>query len=92
MKVYFEADTGHRILNIISYGPENELLLTYCFPNGSKFVSPFVSHGFELNLAPVPSVPSDKPKPNAKELNATMGKNVEGSLVVMRQMVKEGKL
>ncbi|KAJ7227621.1 DUF1857-domain-containing protein [Mycena rebaudengoi] len=72
--VYFEADTGHRILNIISYGPENELLLTYCFSNG------------------IPSVPSDKPKPNAKELNATMGKNVEGSLVVVRQMVKEGKL
>ncbi|KAJ7274881.1 hypothetical protein C8J57DRAFT_1312976 [Mycena rebaudengoi] len=72
--VYFEMDTSHRVLNIISYGSANELLLTYCFSNG------------------IPSIPSDKPKPNAKELNATIGKNVEGSIVVVRQMVKEEKL
>ncbi|KAJ7752446.1 DUF1857-domain-containing protein [Mycena maculata] len=40
----------------------------------------------------IPGIPADKPKPNAKELNATVGKGVEGSIAVVRQMVKEGKL
>ncbi|KAJ7274880.1 DUF1857-domain-containing protein [Mycena rebaudengoi] len=75
--IYFETDTGHRILNIISYGPENKLFLTYCFSNG---------------IPTVFSVPADKPKPSVKELNATIGKYVEGTIVVVRQMVKEGKL
>ncbi|KAJ7487886.1 DUF1857-domain-containing protein [Mycena latifolia] len=40
----------------------------------------------------IPGVATDKPKPSAKELNATVGKSVEGSIAVVRQMVKEGKL
>ncbi|KAJ7643254.1 hypothetical protein B0H17DRAFT_1216160 [Mycena rosella] len=32
--MYFEMSTGLRITNVISYGPENELLLTYSFANG----------------------------------------------------------
>ncbi|KAJ7159634.1 DUF1857-domain-containing protein [Mycena filopes] len=32
--MYFEMSTGQRIANIISYGPDNELLLTYSFANG----------------------------------------------------------
>ncbi|KAJ7152374.1 DUF1857-domain-containing protein [Mycena filopes] len=33
-QMYFEMSTGQRIANIISYGPDNELLLTYSFANG----------------------------------------------------------
>jgi hypothetical protein len=40
----------------------------------------------------VPGIPADKPKPSAKELNAIVGKGVEGSIAVVRQMVKDGKL
>ncbi|KAJ7460110.1 DUF1857-domain-containing protein [Mycena galericulata] len=72
--VYFEMNTGIRVTNVVSYGPSDELLLTYGFANG------------------IPGVPADKPKPSAKELNATVGKGVEGSIAVVRQMVKEGKL
>ncbi|KAF7350310.1 DUF1857-domain-containing protein [Mycena venus] len=72
--VYFEMNTGTRVTNIVSYGPDDELLLTYGFANG------------------VPGVPADKPKPSAKELNAVVGKTVEGSIVVIRQMVKDGKI
>ncbi|KAJ6608270.1 hypothetical protein B0H10DRAFT_2303130 [Mycena sp. CBHHK59/15] len=32
--VYFEMDTGLRVMNVISYGPNDELLLTYSFANG----------------------------------------------------------
>ncbi|KAF7350317.1 hypothetical protein MVEN_01336100 [Mycena venus] len=32
--VYFEMSTGLRITNTISYGPADELLLTYSFANG----------------------------------------------------------
>jgi len=32
--VYFETDKGQRILNIISYNEQGELLLTYSFANG----------------------------------------------------------
>ncbi|KAJ6529157.1 DUF1857-domain-containing protein [Mycena vulgaris] len=72
--VYFEMDTGTRVTNVISYGPGDEIFLTYGFANG------------------IPGVAADKPKPSAKELNATVGKSVEGSIAVVRQMVKEGKL
>ncbi|KAJ7274879.1 DUF1857-domain-containing protein [Mycena rebaudengoi] len=72
--VYFEMNTGNRVTNIVSYGVEDELFLTYGFANG------------------IPGVPADKPKPSAKELNAQLGKSVEGSISVVRQMVKEGKL
>ncbi|KAJ7129111.1 DUF1857-domain-containing protein [Mycena filopes] len=72
--VYFEMNTGGRVTNVVSYGPDGEMLLTYCFANG------------------IPGIPGDKPQPSAKELNAILGKSVEGSLAVMRQMVKEGKL
>ncbi|KAJ7603566.1 DUF1857-domain-containing protein [Roridomyces roridus] len=72
--VYFEMNTGTRVTNVISYGPDDEILLTYGFANG------------------IPAVPADKPKPSIKELNATVGKSVEGSIAVVRQMVKEGKL
>ncbi|KAJ7151268.1 hypothetical protein C8R46DRAFT_914308, partial [Mycena filopes] len=70
----FEMNTGGRVTNVVSYGPDGEMLLTYCFANG------------------IPGIPGDKPQPSAKELNAILGKSVEGSLAVMRQMVKEGKL
>ncbi|KAJ7152604.1 DUF1857-domain-containing protein [Mycena crocata] len=40
----------------------------------------------------IPGIPADKPKPSAKELNAIVGKSVEGSIAVVRQMVKDGKL
>ncbi|KAJ7310712.1 DUF1857-domain-containing protein [Mycena albidolilacea] len=72
--VYFEMNTGIRVTNVVSYGPDDQLLLTYGFANG------------------IPGVPADKPKPSAKELNAMVGKSVEGSIVVVRQMVKDGKL
>ncbi|KAJ7727736.1 DUF1857-domain-containing protein [Mycena metata] len=72
--VYFEMNTGIRVTNVVSYGPNDELLLTYGFANG------------------IPGVAADKPKPSAKELNATVGKSVEGSIAVVRQMVKDGKL
>lgn len=32
--------TGGRVLNLVSYGPSNELLLTYSFSNGIPGVSP----------------------------------------------------
>ncbi|KAJ6529158.1 DUF1857-domain-containing protein, partial [Mycena vulgaris] len=32
--VYFEMDTGMRVTNVISYGPGDEIFLTYCFANG----------------------------------------------------------
>ncbi|KAJ6571584.1 hypothetical protein B0H19DRAFT_1130402 [Mycena capillaripes] len=72
--VYFEMNTGIRVTNVVSYGPNDEMLLTYGFANG------------------IPGIPADKPKPTAKELNAIVGKSVEGSIAVVRQMVKEGKL
>ncbi|KAK6971877.1 hypothetical protein R3P38DRAFT_3494774 [Favolaschia claudopus] len=72
--VYFEMHTGSRVTNIISYGPDGQLLLTYGFANG------------------IPGIPSDKPKPSAKELNDMIGKAVEHGIDVVRQMVKEGKL
>jgi len=31
---YFETDTGQRVLNIISYNEQGELMLTYSFANG----------------------------------------------------------
>ncbi|KAJ7041579.1 DUF1857-domain-containing protein [Mycena alexandri] len=72
--VYFEMNTGIRVTNVVSYGPNDELLLTYGFANG------------------IPGIAADKPKPSAKELNAIVGKSVEGSIAVVRQMVKDGKL
>ncbi|KAJ7637304.1 DUF1857-domain-containing protein [Mycena polygramma] len=72
--VYFEMNTGLRVTNTISYGPNDEIFLTYGFANG------------------IPGVPADQPKPSAKELNARIGKSVEGSIAVVRQMVKDGKL
>ncbi|KAF7324067.1 DUF1857-domain-containing protein [Mycena kentingensis (nom. inval.)] len=39
----------------------------------------------------IPGVPEDKPKPSTAELNAMVGKGVERSIEVIRQMVKEGK-
>ncbi|KAJ6608279.1 hypothetical protein B0H10DRAFT_2068262 [Mycena sp. CBHHK59/15] len=72
--VYFEMNTGIRVTNVVSYGPNDEMLLTYGFANG------------------IPGVPADKPKPTAKELNATIGKSVERSIAVIRQMVQEEKL
>ncbi|KAJ6484456.1 DUF1857-domain-containing protein [Mycena vitilis] len=72
--VYFEMNTGLRVTNTISYGPNDEIFLTYGFANG------------------LPGVPADQPKPSAKELNARIGKSVEGSIAVVRQMVKDGKL
>ncbi|KAK7046549.1 DUF1857-domain-containing protein [Favolaschia claudopus] len=72
--VYFEMHTGSRVTNIVSYGPDDQLLLTYGFANG------------------IPGIPSDKPKPSAKELNDMIGKAVEHGIDVVRQMVKEGKL
>jgi hypothetical protein len=35
--MYLEMNNGIRITNLISYGPNNELLLTYTFANGSEF-------------------------------------------------------
>ncbi|KAJ7051401.1 DUF1857-domain-containing protein [Mycena amicta] len=32
--VYFEMSSGKRVTNTVSYGPNNELLLTYSFANG----------------------------------------------------------
>ncbi|KAJ7686224.1 hypothetical protein B0H17DRAFT_1137082 [Mycena rosella] len=32
--MYFEMSTGPRITNVVSYGSDNELLLTYSFANG----------------------------------------------------------
>ncbi|KAF7324074.1 DUF1857-domain-containing protein [Mycena kentingensis (nom. inval.)] len=72
--VYFEMHTGKRITNIVSYGPDNELLLTYSFANG------------------IPGIPEDKPKPGAGELNAMVGKGVQHSIDVVRQLVKDGKV
>ncbi|KAJ7096629.1 DUF1857-domain-containing protein [Mycena belliarum] len=72
--VYFEMNTGIRVTNMVSYGPADEILLTYGFANG------------------IPGVDAGSPKPSAKELNARVGKGVEGSIAVVRQMVKEGKL
>ncbi|KAJ7096094.1 hypothetical protein C8R44DRAFT_644697 [Mycena epipterygia] len=72
--VYFEMNTGIRVTNVISYGPGDEIFLTYGFANG------------------IPGIPADEPKPSAKELNATVGKSVEGSIAVVRQMVRDGKL
>ncbi|KAJ7127781.1 hypothetical protein C8R44DRAFT_778791 [Mycena epipterygia] len=72
--VYFEMNTGIRVTNMISYGPGDEIFLTYGFANG------------------ILGIPADKPKPSAKELNVTVGKSVEGSITVVRQMVRDGKL
>ncbi|KAJ7686170.1 hypothetical protein B0H17DRAFT_940664 [Mycena rosella] len=72
--VYFEMDTGTRVTNVVSYGADDELLLTYGFANG------------------IPGIAADEPKPSAKELNARVGKSVEGSIAVVRQMLKDGKL
>ncbi|KAJ7197716.1 hypothetical protein B0H12DRAFT_969284, partial [Mycena haematopus] len=72
--VYFDMNNGMRLTNTISYGPADELLLTYAFANG------------------IPGVAADKPKPSAKELNAIVGKALEMSLNVIRELAKEGKL
>ncbi|KAJ7487919.1 DUF1857-domain-containing protein [Mycena latifolia] len=72
--VYFEMSTGIRVTNVVSYGPADEMLLTYGFANG------------------IPGIAADKPKPSAKELNAFFGKDLEGGIAIVRQMVKEGKL
>ncbi|KAJ7457155.1 DUF1857-domain-containing protein [Mycena galericulata] len=77
--VYFETDLyGLRVTNIISYGPAEELLLTWAFANGI--------------MLRFPGIPADKPKPSAKELNERMGIAVEQSLEIVRKLVKEGKI
>ncbi|KAJ7207235.1 DUF1857-domain-containing protein [Mycena pura] len=40
----------------------------------------------------IPGIPDDEPKPSAGDLNARMGKSVEGSIAVIRQMVEDGVL
>lgn len=86
-------NTGIRVTNVISYGPGDKLLLTYAFANGSAYQVPrFTLPCIVPTSFPVPGVPADKPKPSSKELNETIGKSVEGSIAVVRQMVKEGKL
>ncbi|KAJ7752447.1 DUF1857-domain-containing protein [Mycena maculata] len=40
----------------------------------------------------IPGVPADKPRPSAEELNATIGKAVDRSIAIVRQMLSEGKL
>ncbi|KAJ7135853.1 hypothetical protein C8R44DRAFT_869550 [Mycena epipterygia] len=71
---YFEMNTGQRVTNVISYGPADEMLLTYSFSNG------------------IPGIPADKPKPSASELNAMVGKALDRSIGIVRQMVQDGKL
>ncbi|KAJ7140356.1 DUF1857-domain-containing protein [Mycena filopes] len=72
--MYFETCTGMRITNVISYGANNELLLTYSFANG------------------LPYVPADQPKPSAKELNVMLAKDLDRTLTMFREAVREGKL
>jgi hypothetical protein len=33
-QAYFELSLGNRITNVLSYGPDGELLLTFTFANG----------------------------------------------------------
>ncbi|KAJ6529191.1 DUF1857-domain-containing protein [Mycena vulgaris] len=49
----------------------------------------FLTQSFANGL---PGVPGDKPKPSAKELNAAIGKVVDKSIGIIRQMVKDGEL
>ncbi|KAJ7136186.1 hypothetical protein C8R46DRAFT_1234714 [Mycena filopes] len=72
--MYFETSTGMRITNVISYGTDNELLLTYAFANG------------------LPYVPAEQPKPSAKALNVMLAKDLDRTLTMFREAVKEGKL
>ncbi|KAJ7486949.1 DUF1857-domain-containing protein [Mycena latifolia] len=76
--MYFETSTGLRLTNIISYGPDNEMLLTYCFAG--------------TGLGRIPGGPADKPNPSAKELNEIIGQVMDRNLGIFRRMVKEGKL
>ncbi|KAF7289821.1 DUF1857-domain-containing protein [Mycena indigotica] len=68
--MYFEANTGKRTTNMISYGPSDELLLTFSFTHGV--------YGL--------------PEANGEELNAMVGKEIEDTIDVVRQMVRDGKL
>ncbi|KAJ7164383.1 hypothetical protein C8R46DRAFT_311686 [Mycena filopes] len=71
--MYFEVSTGMRITNLISYGANNELLLTYSFANG------------------LPYVPPGQPKPSAEELNVLLAKDLDRTLAMFREAIKEGK-
>ncbi|KAJ7164410.1 hypothetical protein C8R46DRAFT_1278696 [Mycena filopes] len=71
--MYFEVSTGMRITNVISYGANNELLLTYSFANG------------------LPYVPDGQPKPSAEELTVLLAKDLDRTLAMFREALKEGK-
>ncbi|KAJ7274889.1 DUF1857-domain-containing protein [Mycena rebaudengoi] len=47
--VYFELSIGTRVTNIISYGPDDELLLTFSFANGIPGVPAEKPSANELN-------------------------------------------
>jgi hypothetical protein len=47
-QVYFELSIGTRVTNIISYGPDDELLLTFSFANGSAFFLGFFRHSLSV--------------------------------------------
>jgi hypothetical protein len=92
--MYFEINTGLRITNTISYGPNDELLLTYTFFTWTGMwnlhTTDSCNHPPRSLLAP--GAAPDEPKPSAKELNEIVGRALHRGLDIIREMVKEGKL
>jgi hypothetical protein len=95
-QIYFDMSTGVRITNLMSYGAEDELLLTYSFANGSEDNSEIHSRVICLcfsrlidSLVPG-AVPAGKPKPSAKELNALIGKEMDKHLEIFRGWSRRG--
>ncbi|GAA5933719.1 SRPBCC family protein [Sporobolomyces koalae] len=72
--IYFDfVDKPVRVLNILSHGPQGELLLTYSF---------------------APEVPGSDPNTvkTVAEKNEMVGKVIEHTVDVIRELVKSGKL
>ncbi|KAJ6530218.1 hypothetical protein B0H19DRAFT_1082614 [Mycena capillaripes] len=71
-----DSKLDHRVTNLLSYGPADELLLTF-----------LISFGIVSSR-----IPDDEPKPSAKELNKLLGEYADRTIVILRQMVVEGKV
>ncbi|KAJ7714429.1 hypothetical protein B0H16DRAFT_1477999 [Mycena metata] len=75
-RMYMEMSTGLRITNIVSYGAEDELLLTYSFGNG---------------LPGVPA-DKPRPSAKELNRDAIIGKAMDKGIKTFRELAKEGKL
>ncbi|KAJ7604257.1 DUF1857-domain-containing protein [Roridomyces roridus] len=101
------SEDGNKIVHEITVGPVTltetaELhpnsVVYFELSNGTRMTN-VVSHGAggEIFLTycfanGLPGVPNDKPKPSSEVLNATIGKSLEKSIEIIRQMVVDGKL